>query len=220
MRCFIQGRMKTAGFVILSQVLCALMVPTAMAAEDHLISESRDRQIAQFNLDHEMRSNYGLLDRNEETSYFKSFNEQKAGLLTEVFNHQTDATLQEMRSNIESNLGDTPAIRSVVFLASVYLFANGRTVKARLTPSTEVSASARAVERTGAVALKSKNISPLNLVSGIDYRLDANSQTVGASLEKEIIPHVTASVNQRRSYSPGNAPFSEYTQTLYFGTDF
>jgi hypothetical protein len=185
------------------------------------LSQERLSQFGELNRSYELRSRYGLIDRDDQFTYFNNVDSQRDSLITEVLARQADNRLKAFKTQIQAEAPHSIAAQSTLLLGAAYLIYNGKPISTHLSPDTEFSARAHAADRTGSVTLKRTHLSPFNLVSGIDYQLDATQTAcVTASVSKEITPHVVASVNQRRSLAGATSTIIENTGQINFGMSF
>lgn len=219
--------------IIFGQMLLLLASPALHAAEDviatdptkkadkiedvSLLSKERLIQLDQANRDYETRSTYGLLDQNDRGIFVQSQSDQRGGILNEILSRQLDNKLKNANKNLQENTGDSAITKSVAVIAFATMIYHGKTFTHKLSSDTELSASAKAADRSGSVKLTSKNICLWNIDGGINYAQDSmNPPSLTASVSKELAPHVSASVDQKRWLAGG----TESTGQLRFGANF
>jgi hypothetical protein len=112
-------------------------------------------------------------------------------------------------------------LKSTLLIGTAYLFCNGKVFTTHLSNDTDLSGSAKLAAGTHSLTITHRNVYSLGFDSGIGYEMDSSlSPTLNASVSKEILPHVVASVGQRRSLASTPSIPSESTGQIYFGTNF
>lgn len=185
------------------------------------LSANRLQEIGLSSRDYEMKSQYGLMDYNSETTHFSDLEAQKGGLMHEVLKYQADAQLKLLKARVQEEIPNSLIVKSTLLLGTAYLFCNGKAFTAHLSNDTELTGSAKLSDGTHALSVIHRNVYSLGFDSGIGYEMDSGSSPVlNATVSKEIAPHVVASVGQRRSLASVPATPSESTGQIYFGTSF
>jgi hypothetical protein len=185
------------------------------------LSQDRLRELGASARDYEMRAHYGLLDANSKFAHDSDLSSQRDGMLQEILKYQAEGRMKVYKSNIEEEASHSVVAKSTLLLGTAYLFCNGKPFTTHLTQNTEITGSAKLSQGTHSLSLTQKNISPLSFSGGVGYQMDSSAiPMLDASLSKEVLPHVVASVEQRRSLAGASSAAAESTGQIRFGASF
>jgi hypothetical protein len=185
------------------------------------LSTERLQQLGISARNYENQARYGLLDCNAEMIHQNDLNSQRDGLIREIMMYQADDHLKALKAQMAIEAQHSVAAQSALFLGSAYLFMNGKTFTKHLSENVDLSGNAKVITKTHALFLTRKNIASMGINSAIGYQMESDSNpTLHASLSTELMPHVVASVGQKRSLAGNPSIPSESTGEIHFGASF
>lgn len=205
----------------------------------HYVAIKR-QQLQDLNRGYEMRERYGLISKEEQAAHFAQMESFSKDMVWDVGNHH----IRDVRTKAERNA--SPELRAVArhmaLVAGAYAFLyRGEALRFRLGDSAEMSARTSVQSRSGQVGLASeaingyvavaaagdahhdqlragvsRTIPVLDISSGLSY--GANTQTMTASVSKQLSHHLTGVVDSSRSAIVDQA--NEDSVKLLFGVRF